>query len=120
MKSGNKRAINIAGGSADGDCYQTTSEQRNDPFEEAATLVSQLSLPAAEKDNLQKVILDIQTESGKGNSANSGIVDYLLSGVKVSAPLLLPWISRGILQRATSSAMRRLAQQAAEATEPLA
>jgi hypothetical protein len=118
VKSGDRTAINIAGGSGSGDVYQESSEAKRDFFREARRAVRSLPISDDDKDRLDGVVLKIEGEAGKGAYAEAGLVDYLLSGVRENAPSILELLAMGILDRSSAPQMRRLAQQIVESLRP--
>jgi hypothetical protein len=111
VKSGERSAINIAGGSGSGDVYQQTSEGRADSFKEARRLLNTLTLTPGDKQSLEDVISKIEEQTTMGTSAETGVVDFLLSGVRENAPVLLEPLAVGILDRSRAPEMIGLAQR---------
>src|SRR6266478_5104102 len=111
VKSGERTAINIAGGSGSGDVYQQNSEGRPDPFMQARRLLSTLNLTPDDKRNLEDVISKIEQETAMGTKAETGVVDFLLSGVRENAPVLLEPLAVGILERSSAPQMIGLSQR---------
>jgi hypothetical protein len=111
VKSGERTAINIAGGSGSGDVYQQSSDGRQDRFREARRLLDTLTLTPDDKHNLEEVISNIEQETAKGTQAETGLVDFFFSGVRENAPALLEPLALGILDRSSAPQMIGLAQR---------
>src|SRR6266704_816884 len=111
VKSGERTAINIAGGSGSGDLSLQNSDGRPDGFAQARRLLETLESSADDKRNLQDTISKIQEQTTMGTKAETGLVDFLLSGVRENAPVLLEPLALGILESSSAPQMIGLAQR---------
>lgn len=112
VKSGNKKMINIAGGSNSGDVYREMESSSEDPFARVRRIIGEENLPEPQKEEISKVVSKVQEEISRGPDANVGLIIIILSRLQDSAPRVLQPLAQAICESSNNPALRAVASQA--------
>ena len=112
VKSGNKKMINIAGGSKSGDVYREMESSSEDPFARVRRIIGEENLPEPQKEEISKVVSKVQEEISRGPDANVGLIIIILSRLQDSAPRVLQPLAQAICESSNNPALRAVASQA--------